>query len=104
MTKESRDIIDILETPDVAVWAKAISRKGTDSPSDKVKEPSRTTSITLHIKKHPKTGEATEMGDEEKHISAGRMVDPANKAEVERVAQDKDISLTDVAEYGKQGQ
>jgi hypothetical protein len=71
----SGGIRDITDTPDVAVWSKEIRSK-VHRPSDKVKEPSRVASATLHA----------EQGKSP--------VDPADKKEVARAAA-KGTSLTD---------
>lgn len=80
-------IMDILDTPDVAVWAKGISKKGTDVPSDRVREPSKIASMTLHTR--TKKGESL-------------MVDPANKQEMAKVVAAAHAPLTDESEYAKQ--
>ena len=71
------EIMDISDTPDVAVWAKG-ARK---TPPDSVREPSKIASMTLHVK--------------------GRnvMVDPANEKEVAKV---QEWTLTDESDYGGQ--
>lgn len=78
------DIVDITDTPDVAVWAKGIKKKGAGAPSDAVKEPSIIASMTLHL--NTKGGEI--------------MVDPANKKEVAKALAER-TSVTDESEYGK---
>jgi hypothetical protein len=85
-------IMDISDTPDVAVWAKGIG-KGIEVPSDKVKQPSRISSMTLHVKRlsGAHNGKKEEEGGE-------LMVDPANKEEMARVA-GRHVSLTDESEY-----
>lgn len=76
-------IMDITDTPDVAVWAKGI-RKNAGAPSDKVKEPSKIASMTLH--RATKDGEI--------------MVDPANKKEVAKAVAEHS-PMTDESGYGK---
>ena len=74
--KAGGEIIDISDTPDVAVWAnsaKKIPRA--------VKEPSKVSSISLHVK-----------GSEE-------VVDPADKKQVAKV---EGHILTDESNYGKE--
>src|ERR671922_1366276 len=44
----STGIIDIVESPDVAVWSKGVMKK-INTPADKVQEPSRVKSTTTHI-------------------------------------------------------
>lgn len=77
------EIMDISDTPDVAVWAKGI-RKGVNVPPDTVKEPSKIASLTLHVK-----------GTESREV----MIDPADKNEV---AKARGRALTDESGYGKQ--
>ena len=80
------NIIDILDTPDVAVWAKGI-RKGVNVPSDKVKEPSKITSTSpLQVNAQLKNGEKKE--------DCGPTIDPADKRDVGRAFAAK-VSLTD---------
>lgn len=81
--ERSAEIMDISETPDVAVWAKGIWRKAI-VPSDKVKEPSKIASVTLYFT------------DSDKEL----MVDAANKKDVARAV--KRVSLTDESGYGRQ--
>ncbi|MGI0018873.1 MAG: hypothetical protein ACREAY_00215 [Nitrososphaera sp.] len=76
-------IMDITDTPDVAVWAKGI-KKNAGAPSDRVKEPSKIASMTLH--RTTKDGEI--------------MVDPANKKEVAKAIAEHS-SMTDESGYGK---
>jgi len=57
-------IADIMDTPDVAVWSKEIRRKA-NMPSDKVREPPKVTSTTLHVEKNE-----------------SELVDPADKKQV----------------------
>lgn len=80
--KQTAGIMDITETPDVAVWAKAI-RKKYNSPSDKVNEPSKNSSMTLYF---------TEEGRE-------LLIDPASKREVERAI--RRSALTDESDYAQ---
>jgi hypothetical protein len=82
----STGIMDILETPDVAVWSKAIMKK-TNTPADKVQEPSRVKSTTIHI-------EHDEL--EEKQSNLQQTVDPANKEDVAK-AIGAEASLSDEA-------
>ena len=77
-------IMDITDTPDVAVWAKGI-RKSTGAPSDMVKEPSKLASMTLHRT----TKDGVEI-----------MVDPANKKEVAKAIAEHS-SMTDESGYGR---
>ena len=74
--KAGGEIMDISETPDVAVWA-----KGARKIPRAVKEPSRISSISLHVK-----------GSEE-------MVDPGDK---KQVAKAEGHILTDESDYGKE--
>lgn len=76
----SDGIIDITETPDVAVWAKTVARGRTD----RVKKPSKIQSITT------------------KSTADGELVDPADKKDVASIA-NKDGSLTDEADISKKG-
>ena len=71
----SGEIMDITDTPDVAVWSKEIRSK-VHRPSDKVKEPSRVASTTLHAGKNKVA------------------IDPADKREVARAVA-SGTSLTD---------
>ena len=80
---EADGIMDIADTPDVAVWAKGI-RKNAGLPSDVVKEPSKVASVTLY--QNTKDGE--------------RMVDPANKLDVARAIAKRAL-VTDDSGYGK---
>lgn len=83
MTDErSVEMMDILDTPDVAVWAKGIRKKAT-SPSDKVKEPSKVSSVMLYFR------------DNDREL----MVDPANKKDVARAV--NRAYLTDESEHGR---
>lgn len=81
--KQTAGIMDITETPDVAVWAKGI-RKKYFFPSDKVNKPSKVSSMTLYF---------TEKGRE-------LLIDPANKREVERAL--RRSALTDESDYAQQ--
>ncbi len=71
----SGGIIDITDTPDVAVWSKEIRSK-VHRPSDKVKEPSRVASTILHA--------------EQNKVA----IDPADKKEVAKAVA-SGASLTD---------
>ena len=82
----STGIIDIVETPDVAVWSKGIMKK-TNIPADKVQEPSRVRSTTTHIE-HDES--------EEKQSNLQQTMDPANKEDVAK-AIGAEASLTDEA-------
>jgi hypothetical protein len=82
----STGIIDIVESPDVAVWSKGITKK-TNAPADKVQEPTRVKSTTTHIQ-HDKGKE------EQSHLE--QTVDPANKEDVAK-AIGLEASLTDKA-------
>jgi hypothetical protein len=81
-------IIDILDEPDVAVWSKGIMNK-TNTPADKVQEPSHIKSIATHI-------EYREGEVEQKESHLQQTVDPANKEEVGKVIE-LGTSLTDEA-------
>jgi hypothetical protein len=83
----STGIIDIVESPDVAVWSKGIMKKKTNAPADKVQEPSRVRSTSTHIE-HDK--------EEEKQSHLEQTVDPANKEDVDK-AIGLGASLTDEA-------
>ncbi len=82
----SAGIIDIIDEPDVAVWSKGIMNK-TNTPADKVQEPSHIKSIATHI-------EYSEGELEQKQNHLQQTVDPANKEEVGDVI-DLGTSLTD---------
>jgi hypothetical protein len=82
----STGIIDIVESPDVAVWSKGIMKK-TNTPADKVQEPSRVKSTTTHI-------EHDEGVKKQSHLQ--QTVDPANKEDVAK-ATGSGASLTDEA-------
>lgn len=82
----STGIIDILEIPDVAVWSKGIMKK-TNTPADKVQEPSRIKSATTHIE-HDES--------DEKQPNLQQIVDPANKEDVAKTI-GAEASLTDEA-------
>ncbi|HEX2169570.1 MAG TPA: hypothetical protein VHF65_04655 [Nitrososphaera sp.] len=82
-------IIDILDEPDVAVWSKGIMNK-TNTPADKVQEPSHIKSIATHIGYR----EEEELEQKESHLQ--QTVDPANKEEVDKVIE-LGTSLTDEA-------
>ena len=82
----STGIIDIVESPDVAVWSKGVMKK-INRPADKVQEPSRVKSTTTHIE-HDK--------GEEKQSHLQQTVDPANKEDVAK-AIGLGASLTDEA-------
>jgi hypothetical protein len=77
MATAGGEIMDISATPDVAVWAKA-NRK---MPPDAVKEPSKVTSLSLHVK------------------GCQAAVDPANE---KQVAKAQGYVLTDESGYGRQ--
>jgi hypothetical protein len=79
-------IMDILETPDVAVWSKGIMKK-TNTPADKVQESSRVKSTTTHIERDE---------SEEKQSNLQLTVDPANKEDVAK-AIGTEASLSDEA-------
>lgn len=78
MEKAGGDIMDIADTPDVAVWARG-ARKG--APSGTVKEPSKIASLTLHVR------------------GAESQVDPADKKQVAKAQKN---TLTDDSGYGGQ--
>ena len=81
----SNGIIDIVQSPDVAVWSKGIMKK-IDTPADKVQQPFLIKSMTttnIHY------GE-----DKEKQIHIQENVDPANKEDVDK-ATGSGTSLTD---------
>ena len=78
MEKAGGDIMDIADTPDVAVWARS-AKKG--APLDAVKEPSKIASLTLHVK------------------GAESQVDPADKKQVAKASKN---TLTDDSGYGEQ--
>jgi hypothetical protein len=82
----SAGIIDILDTPDVAVWSKGIMNK-TNTPADKVREPYHIKSTATHI-------EYREGEEKQSHLQ--QTVDPANKEDVAK-AIDLGTSLTDKA-------
>jgi hypothetical protein len=86
-------IIDILDEPDVAVWSKGIMNK-TNTPADKVQEPSHVKSMTTHI-------EYREEELEQKESQLQQTVDPANKEEVGKVME-LGTSLTDEATTSNQ--
>jgi len=81
-------IIDIVDEPDVAVWSKGIMNK-TNTPADKVQEPSHIKSIATDI-------EYGEGEMEQRQSRLQQAVDPANKEEVAKVI-DLETSLTDKA-------
>ena len=81
--KQSDDIIDIVDSPDVAVWAKETRRKNI-APDSTAKFP-KSASMSLYYK--DKDGKKL-------------FVDAANEKDVERAT--KHASLTDEAEYVKQ--
>lgn len=85
----STKIIDILDEPDVAVWSKGIMNK-TNTPADKVQEPSHIKSIATHIQYSE-----GEFKQKQSHLQQ-TVVDPANKGEVAK-AIDLGTSLTDDA-------
>ena len=72
----SGGIMDITETPDIAVWSKEISNN-VHKPSDKVKEPAKLASNTLHAEQ-----------------SNNLTIEPANKKEVAKAIASSH-SLTD---------
>jgi hypothetical protein len=82
----SSGIIDIVESPDVAVWSKEIMKK-TNTPANKVQKPSRVKSTTTHIEQDK---------EEEKQSHLQQTVDPANKEDVAK-AIGLGASLTDEA-------
>jgi hypothetical protein len=86
-------IIDILDEPDVAVWSKGIMNK-TNTPADKVQEPSHVESMATHIEYREE-----ELEQKESHLQ--KTVDPANKEEVGKVIE-LGTSLTDEATTSNQ--
>ncbi|HVX02397.1 MAG TPA: hypothetical protein VHA09_04520 [Nitrososphaera sp.] len=90
--------MDISDTPDVAVWAKEI-RRGASAPSDKVKEPSKNSSMMLRIVTKSATTTTTTTKTAEKE--GGLVVDPANKKEMAEVSAAACATLTDESEYAK---
>jgi hypothetical protein len=84
MAGKAAGIMDISDTPDVAVWARGI-RRGLGTPSDAVREPSKIASIMLHLT----PAKSREI-----------MVDPADKRQMSKV-QAEGGSLTDESEYGR---
>lgn len=80
---ETDGIMDINDTPDVAVWAKGI-RKNAFPPSDVVKEPSKVASVTLY------------QNIDNKEI----LVDPANKQDVAKALAKRTL-MTDESGHGK---
>jgi hypothetical protein len=86
-------IIDILDEPDVAVWSKGIMNK-TNTPADKVQEPSHVKSMATHIEYREE-----ELEQKESHLQ--QTVDPANKEEVGKVIE-LGTSLTDEATTSNQ--
>ncbi|HEX2557156.1 MAG TPA: hypothetical protein VHK86_02435 [Nitrososphaera sp.] len=74
-TDVSGGIMDITDTPDVAVWSNEI-RSNVRRPSDKVREPSRVASTILHAEQNKLT------------------IDPADKKQVARAIASV-TSLTD---------
>jgi hypothetical protein len=82
----STGIIDIVESPDVAVWSKGIMKR-INTPADKVQELSRVRSPTIHI-------EDDEDKEKENHLQ--QTVDPANKGDVAKAIA-LGASLTDEA-------
>jgi hypothetical protein len=86
-------IIDILDEPDVAVWSKGIMNK-TNTPADKVQEPSHVKSMATHIEYREE-----ELEQKENHLQ--QTVDPANKEEVGKVIE-LGTSLTDEATTSNQ--
>jgi hypothetical protein len=82
----STGIIDIVESPDVAVWSKEIMKK-TNTLFNKVQKPSRVKSTTTHIEQDK---------EEEKQSHLQQTVDPANKEDVAK-AIGLGASLTDEA-------
>jgi hypothetical protein len=91
--EEVEGIMDISETPDVAVWVKRI-REGIDIPSDTVKQSSKISSMTLHAKKRSAKDNTTE---EEKEKKSGEVIaDPANKEDIAK-AIGEHMCLTDEA-------
>ncbi|AIF85122.1 hypothetical protein NTE_03088 [Candidatus Nitrososphaera evergladensis SR1] len=88
---DSNNIIDILDTPDVAVWAKGIG-KGAGAPSDRVKEPSKIVSMMPHIVK------ATTKKEGKGGMEL--MIDPASKKDMAKVSAEH-ASLTDESDYAR---
>ena len=86
-------IIDILDEPDVAVWSKGIMNK-TNTPADKVQEPSHVKLMATHIEYREE-----ELEQKENHLQ--QTVDPANKEEVGKVIE-LGTSLTDEATTSNQ--
>ena len=88
----SSGITDILESPDVAVWSKGIMKK-TNTPSDKVQEPSHVKLTTINIEHNE---------CEEKQSNLQQTVDPANKEDIAK-AIDAEAWLTDEARSFSKG-
>jgi hypothetical protein len=83
----SDEIIDIVETPDVAVWSKGITKK-IGTPADKVQQPSWVKSAMTTIT------DIDYNEGKERQIHMQETVDPANKEAVDG-ATGSGISLTD---------
>jgi hypothetical protein len=81
----SSGIIDILESPDVAVWSKGITKK-INTPADKVPQPSRVKSTITYIEHGELKG---------KQSNLQQTVDPANKDVAKAIG--AGASLTDEA-------
>lgn len=94
--RDRSEIMDISDTPDVAVWAKEASR-GAGTPPDGIKGPSKNSSMTLRIvTKTAATTTTTKTAEKE----GGRLVDPASKKEMAKVSAAR-ATLTDESEYAK---
>ena len=93
----SNGIMDIADTPDVAVWSKGI-RKGAQIPSDRVKEPSKIASTTLHVQEQ-QSGAGNIWATREEGVGIA-VVDPADKEEVAKAVA-MGASLTDESGLSK---
>jgi hypothetical protein len=94
-------VIDIADTPDVAVWSKQIA-EGIHIPADKVKEHSEPTSITIHAKSEDHQMQLPHRQDTDIKVipdtkKGERIIDPANKEDVAETIE-KGGSLTDRSE------
>ncbi len=91
------EIIDIMDSPDIAVWSKAITNK-IRVPADKVKEPSKVElAITEYIIKDYEEKHSGKVLAHD-HLKEEVPVDAANRKDVSKVV-DLGATLTDEASF-----
>lgn len=90
----SHGIADIVQTPDVAVWAKRHRLSKIHTPVDTVEANSETGSPTIAV---PDKGSSNGSTESSSRRHGGRIIDAANTREVEEVVE-REETLTDKAD------